>query len=516
MITRSAISQESPCSDLVILPSVLRGRLTQPDADLDNDSWLKKCMVNKYGFYQSFLLHEDFTLSGQMSYAQLTDMDRTAVSPPVFFIPAPLWTVVRRRRRALGTGIADEDEFLDDDERSNSVSQPQPLMHKLRRQGRRSMLNDELWEQHDLTLPFEAVYEEVTKSVQSTEISVDELVQAVRRDSTNTHLEILSSCLPHSITPQRLAPDWDAIAEMTMSNATSIEPLGPANVLNTGLDGSSSAATREALRAVFATSSSRLFPGALRRYHDDLIEDIVLTTMLARHGVNSPGDDLLSSPIIRQSSRNLESQTSRSSQVMTASSQRSARGGNALVDQTPEEVAIEAQRAESITNTIKRVQSLTIIDTPPSGQSNISALTLNHWQVDTDPSSYNYDAKSAEQEGTINLEGSAMTGDAVQQQKRRQLKDQERLGKRKKVADRLAASQLSQMTQQSQDGSQASRSAMSSQPAAFGGIPSPQAFMPSSQVFDSQMITSSQAVGGRGRLLWTGRAGGRRGRRAGF
>jgi len=516
IITRSATSQESLCSDLVILPSALRGRLTEPDADLDSDSWLKKCMVNKYGFYQSFILHEDFTLNGQLSYAQLTDMDRTAVSPPVFFIPAPLWTVVRRRRRALGTGLADEDEFLDDDEQGNSVSQPHSLIHRIRRQGHRSMLTDELWEKHDLTLPFDAVYEEITKSVGSTEVSVDELVQAVHRDSADTHLEILSSYLPHSIAPQRLPLERDMITEFTMSNDTNVETLGPAKVLNTGLDGSSSTATREALRAVFTLSLSRLFPGALRRYHDDLIENIVLTTTFSRHGMNSPGDDTLSSPIVL-SSRNLESQTLRSSQVMaTASSQRSARGGETFEDQTPEEVALQAQHVESISNTIKRLQSLTIVDTPPTTQSNLSALTLNHWQLDTDPGSYDYDAKSAEQEGTINLEGSAMTGDAVQQQKRRQQKDQERLGKRQKVADRLAASQLSQQTQQSQDTMQASMPVMSSQPGAFSGIPSSQAFMPSSQVFDSQMTTSSQPTGGRGRLFGLGRAGGRRGRRAGF
>jgi hypothetical protein len=519
IVTRSAISQQSPCSDLVILPSALRGRLTQPDADLDEDSWLRKCMVHKYGFYQSFLLHDDFTLDGQLNYAQLTDIHRTGATPPVFFIPAPLWTVVRRRRRALGTALADEDDFLDDDDHDNSVSQTQPLMHKLRRNDRRSMMDDELWEQHDLTMSFDAVYEEVTKTVEGSEISVDELVNAVHLESTDTHLEILSSYLPRSIAPQSLSRERDMIAELTSSDATNIEPLGPAKVLNTGLDGSSSTATREALRAVFADSLSRLFPGAVRRYHDDLIENIVLTTTFARHGVHSAEEETLRSPIAR-SSRGFGSQPFRSSQVAaTASSQRSARGEDALESQTPEEVAMEAQRVESISDTIQRLRSLTIIDTPPTSQSNISALTLNHWQLDTDPASYDYDAKAAEQEGTINLEGSAMTGDAAQQQKRKQQKDLERMGKRQKVADRLAASQQSQFTQQSQqcqDTVQASMPVMSSQPAGLSGIPSSQAFMPSSQVFDSQMTTSSQPVGGRGRLFGFGRPGGRRGRKAGF
>jgi len=526
--TQSATSQQSPCSDLIILPSALRGRLTQLDADLDEDSWLKKCIVNNYGFYQSFMLHDDFTLNGQLSYAHVTDIDRTDVSTPVFFIPAPLWTVVRRRRKALGTGLADEDEFLDDDEHNNNVSRPQSLMNKLRQQGHRSLVNDELWEQHDLTMPFDAVYEEIIKSVETTELSVDELVQAVRSISTDIHLEILSSYLPHSIAPQSLVLERDVIAELqtaidsSTSDAATIEPLGPTKVLNTGLDGSSSAATREALRAVFASSLSRLFPSALRRYHDELIENIVLTTIFARHGVHSPDDEIPRSQVV-QSSRDPGSQAFRSSQVLlTASSQRSARDGPDQDDQTPEQIAEEAQRDESIANTVQRLQGLTIIDTPPTSQSNILALTLNHWQLDTDPASYDYDAKSAEQEGTINLEGSAMTGNAVQQQKRKQQKDQERLGKRQKVADRLAASQLSQMsqmtqmTQQSQDTVQTSMPVMSSQPAALSGIPSSQAFMPSSQVFESQMTTSSQPVSGRGRSSGFGRAGGRRGRRAGF
>ena len=529
--TQSASSQQSPCSDLIILPSALRGRLTQPDADLDEDSWLKKCIVNNYGFYQSFLLHDDFTLNGQLSYAQLTDIDRTDVSTPVFFIPAPLWTVVRRRRKALGTGLADEDEFLDDDEHNNSVSQPQSLMNKLRQQGHRSLVNDELWEQHDLTMPFDAVYEELSKSVQSTELSLYELVQAVHTNFTDTHLEILSSYLPQSIAPQSLVLERDMIAELQTAiwastspipHAANIEPLGPAKVLNTGLDGSSSSVTREALRAVFASSLSRLFPSALRRYHDNLIENIVLTTTFARHGVHSSDNETPRSQVM-QSSRDLSSQAFRPSQVLpTASSQRSARGGPDQDDQTPEQIAEEAQVTESIANTVQRLQSLTIMDTPPTSQSNISALTLNHWHLDTDPASYDYDAKSAEQEGTINLEGSAMTGDAVQQQKRKQQKDQERLGKRQKVADRLAATQLSQMSQtgqlseQSQDTVQASMPVMSSQPAALSGIPSSQAFMPSSQVFESQMTTSSQPMGGRGRLSGLGKAGRRRGRRAGF
>jgi len=198
------------------------------------------------------------------------------------------------------------------------------------------------------------------------------------------------------------------------------------------------------------------------------------------------------------------------------SSQRSVRGGDAVEDQTPDEIAEEAQRMESISNAVQRLQSLTIVDTPPTSQSNISALILNHWQLDTDPASYDYDVKTAEQAGTINLEGSAMTGDAVQQQKRKQQKDQERLGKRQKVADRLATSQMSQMSQRSQDTVQTSMPTISSQPAAFSGIPSSQAFMPSSQIFESQMTTSSQPAGGRGRLFGLGRAGGRRGRRAGF
>lgn len=534
MVTsRSATSQQSPCSDLVILPSALRGRLTQPDADLDEDSWLKKCIVNNYGFYQSFLLHDDFTLNGQLGYAQLTDIDRTDVTPPVFFIPAPLWTVVRRRRKALGTGVADEDDFLDDDEHENGMSRPQPLMHKLRRQGHRSLVNDELWEQHDLTMPFDAVYDEITKSVERIDISVDELVQAIHADSTDTHLEILSSYLPHSIAPQGLGMERDVFVELqtamasrtTMSDTATIAPLGPAKILNTGLDGSSSAGRREAIRTVYASSLSRIFPGALRHYHDDLIEDIVLTTTFARHGIPPAELDVRTAPIV-QSSHDLGSQAFRSSQATAIqNSQRSVRGGDALEDQTPEEVTMEAQRIEGISNAVRRLQTLTILDTPPTSQSNITALTLNHWQIGTNPTSYDYDIKTAEQAGTISLEGSAMTGDAVQQQKRKQQKDQERLGKRQKVADRLAASQLSQQlsqqtqqTRQTRPSQDAAMPVMSSQPAAaaFSGIPSSQAFMPSSQGFESQMTASSQPVGGRGRLSGMGRAGGRRGRRAGF
>jgi len=531
VISKDISNEQGHTSDLLILPSELRGRLTLPGAgDLDDDSWLAKCMSLGYGFYQALMLHADLSIDAQLAYAQLTSLENQSAksAAPELFIPAPIWNMVRSRHKMMDkTRVLADDTFIDDDDTTISLPKRQARFRRIKRQGARHTLAD-LDENPNLVISLRLAYDEL--------IVLDKDMNDSLQIVINRTHECLASMLPDLVLGS-LATFCTAIeppvdldnsmdlgtlirqvllnADDNMESRLSIAPLGLSDLLGTGAASEQVSLVdhKHNLYTLFVQPLLQQLVTATTDAQTELLNRIAWRTALAGLGVCRIQE--VDSTVNSQSSEPMPSQPSSqitsASQVNTQATTAETEDGEAALS--------AAQRTQAISSAISRLSLLTRLQMPETSQSKNETLILDHWLEGGDPAAYDYEEKTAALAGTINLKGSAMTAEVSQQVKRKKKKEQARNVKRRKIEERVAEN--SQRSSQSM----ALPNPSSQQPIGNRRLRSnaaSQAEPMSSQALESQLTTASQPVSGaygsrpsmNRRSL--GGLGARRGRRAGF
>jgi len=534
VISTDSVIKQGHTSDFLILPAELRGRLTLPGANLDEDSWLAKCMSLGYGFYQALRLHSDLSVDGQLAYAQLTRLSnripKSASSE--LFIPAPIWNMVRSRYKLTDkTRVFADDTFIDDDDTAPSLLKRHAWYRQIRRQGARHTLAD-LEESPNLVISLGLAYNEMTERVEDPDDSIGTIINRTSEGFTLTKPDFALDSLASFCPALRLAAESDNSVDLVnmfqqvLQNSfddpehrLSIVALGANKVLGSGFglaQGQVSLADLELrLHSLFVQPLHQVTT-ALLENQAHLVKSIAWRSSLAGvgicrvQGVNSVINTQLSEPTPSQHSSQIAPASQRSTQTSTV---------EAEADEDEEAAASAAQLTQAISPAISRLQFLTHVQMPITSQSKNEALILDHWAQGGDPAAYDYEGKTAALAGTINLEGSAMTAEVNQQVKRKKKKEQARNVKRRKLEESIAESSQRSIHNMAAPGLSSQQSVGNRR---LGPQAASQAEPMSSQTFESQLTTASQPVsgayGGRssiGRRSLGGLAS-RRGRRAGF
>lgn len=527
IISRDIGNEQGHTSDLLILPSELRGRLTLPGADLDDDSWLAKCMSLGYGFYQALKLHADLSVSGQLAYAQLTSLENqlAKTSSPELFIPAPIWNMVRSRHKMTEkTRVLADDTFIDDDDATIIPLKKQARFRRIKRQGARHTLAD-LDENPDLAISLKLAYEETTILDRDLNDSMETVINSTHEGFASTLPDLILDSLATFCTAMKPPIDFDNTLDLAttfrqvlhntddnLDSRLSIAPLAASNLLDIGAaqEQVSVLDHQQDLHSLFVQPLLQNVATATIDAQAHLLKSVAWRTALAGLGVYRTPE--AESTVNSQSSEPMPSQ--RSSQITSASRVLTQNTTAGTEDGEDGEAAFSAaQRTQALSSAISRLSLLTHVQMPETSQSKNETLILDHWSEGGDPSAYDYEEKTAALAGTINLKGSAMTAEVSQQVKRKKKKEQARNVKRRKIEESIAENSQRSSQSMAQPGSSSQQPVdrrLRSQAAS-------QAEPMASQTFESQLTTASQPVSGAyGGRRSLGGLGGRRGRRAGF
>lgn len=423
--------------------------------------------------------------------------------------------------------LTTDDTFLeDDDETASRVAKKQMQFRRMRRQGARHTLAD-LEDNPDLAISLTLAYFEITEQDTAANEGAETFGNRLCREFSARMPDVTLSSLSH-IAPYSQQPvDFDKnmgietalrqaidIFDDNRAQRPEILPLGSHLVLGIRLaaEQTSLADRRQSLDELFVKPLSRQLATDLRNQQNLLIDDVAWRTSLASIGVRGMKHDELTIDDL-QSSQQMASQ--RTSQLTSGS--QTLTQPSVVADDDAEDAdsaASTALRTQNLSNALSRLRLLTTLEAPITSQSKNEALILDHWSQGGDPLAYDYEGKTAELAGTINLQGSAMTAEVSQKVKRKKKKEQARDVKRRKLDEKVAES-----SQRSSQGlARPGEPVMSSQQVLGSRQLHSQAAPTSSQIFESQLTTASQPVSGvYGNRPSIGRRSlGRRGRRAGF
>jgi hypothetical protein len=519
-------------SDIVILQADLRGRLTEADADLDEGSWLKLCLTEGYGFYQSFILSDDMSVRGQIAYAKLTNINQDQMSTDSLFVPAPIWSVCRSRP-TKHSGSTIEENFIDDEAfAADKVAKATAPFRRLRQSSTLYNFSSRVEQHAEWTIPFDFAYNAIarhpTNTAASAEAIIYDLVGSFYAQTPGTTLCSIATLLPHNRAPERADMGLDVmsiveaaltVADVNVEEEKIVEILGsPATLGFASIDDRVSlASVHKYLAERYRLPLDKQLAAAIGEDQDGLVDRIAWQITLACLCIRPKAEDegipntqaSISVPPV-EASQAIPDSIPLDSQLAEILVDEVA--GQPAEDHNPELIAAAAQQAENIDSVVSRLQRLTTLINPPTSQSNTIALTLNHWQLHSDPAVYSYEEKMASQTGTVNLEGSAMTAEVVQAVKKRKEKQAKKEVKRRKIAEK--ASQASQQSQTwTQDTAFASSQVLPNSSQFLS-----QQMVSSSQPVASQLNTASQAVPGRfsGRLNASRQGPRAKARRAGF
>lgn len=450
-------------------------------------------------------------MKSQIAYARLTDISKEQTSAESLFIPAPIWSVSRNRHiRDRGSTIGEN--FIDDDSSTKKTTRTSSLIQRLRHNDSLHNLSARTDDNTEWTIPLDIAYDALVKEVStttSTEMAMRDLAEAISQEASDSTFCSISGCLPHLPIPQRYDNEFNVISTLEsmlaannadLDQELTVTMLGSAITL--GLASAFESLSLDQMHEHFAerytAALSNKLPAEVHEHQASLVDRIVWQVTLASLCVRPRVPE---EPEAEGSDPNQALSIESNAAAVPSTLQLDSQTVGTHLDEAeavPEEehnlemIKAAAQQAESIDAVVSRLQRLTTVANPPIEQSNTIALTLTHWQLHSDPAVYDYEEKNASQRGTINLEGSAMSAEVVQELKKRKEKEAKKEVKRRKIAEKA-----NQASQQSLAWTQETGPFASSQVLPGSSQFLSQDIESSSQAVESQMTTASQAVPGR-------------------